>query len=313
MDTTVTSPSAFAAGAAYVRGRFVPMAEATIPVTDWGFTRSDITYDVVHVRGGAFFRLADHLERFADAMRRLRLAPPEDLPRIEAILHRCVALTGLADAYVSMACARGVPTVPGSRRLSDCANHLIAYAVPWIDVLSPEIQARGGHLLVASVPRIPDASLDPTIKNYQRGDFTAALMEAEDAGFDTAVLCDAAGLVTEGPGFNVFVVHGGRVLTPRHGSLLGITRRSVLELCAMEGIEAAIADIPRAVLEEEAEEVFLATTAGGVMPIARVGRRILGNDRPGPLSTRLKDLYWRKHAEGWHATPVRYDLAAGAA
>lgn len=303
----------FAAGAAYVRGRFVPMAEATIPVTDWGFTRSDVTYDVVHVRGGAFFRLADHLERFADAMRRLRLAPPEDLARIEAILHRCVALTGLRDAYVSMACARGVPAVPGSRKLSDCANHVIAYAVPWIDVLSPEIQARGGHLLIASVPRIPDASLDPTIKNYQRGDFTAALMQAEDAGFDTAVLCDAQGLVTEGPGFNVFIVHAGRVLTPRHGSLLGITRRSVLELCAMEGIEAAIADIPRAVLEEEAEEVFLATTAGGVMPISRVGRRILGNDRPGPLSARLKDLYWRKHAEGWHATPVRYDLAAGAA
>ena len=78
----------------------------------------------------------------------------------------------------------------------------------------------------------------------------------------------------------------------------------------MEGIPAAIGDIPRAVLEEEAEEVFLATTAGGVMPVSRVGRRILGNDRPGPLSVRLKDLYWRKHAEGWHATPVRYALAA---
>jgi branched-chain amino acid aminotransferase len=302
----------FEGGAAYARGRFVPMAEATISVLDWGFTRSDVTYDVVHVRGGAFFRLRDHLERFAVSMRKLRLSPPEDMAAIEAILHRCVALTGLADAYVSMACARGVPTVPGSRRLSDCANHLIAYAVPWIDVLSPEIQARGGHVLVASVPRIPDASIDPTVKNYMRGDFTTGLMEAEDAGFDTAILCDAQGLVTEGPGFNVFVVHEGRVLTPRHGSLGGITRRSVLELCAMEGIEAAMADIPRRVLEEEAEEVFLATTAGGVMPVSRVGRRILGNDRPGPVSARLKDLYWRKHAEGWHATPVRYELAEAA-
>ena len=76
----------------------------------------------------------------------------------------------------------------------------------------------------------------------------------------------------------------------------------------MEGIEAAVEDIPRAALED-ADEVFLATTAGGVMPISRVGRRIMGNDRPGPLSTRLKDVYWRKHTEGWHSTPVRYELA----
>ena len=308
MDIGTHPRPEFASGAAYVNGRFVPMAQAVIPVTDWGFTRSDVTYDVVHVRGGAFFRLQDHLERFATSMRKWRLAPPESPAEIEAILHRCVALTGLRDAYVSMACARGTPRVPGSRRLSDCANHLIAYAVPWIDVLSPEIQARGAHVLIASTPRIPDASLDPTVKNYQRGDFTLGLMEAEDAGFDTAILCDAQGLVTEGPGFNVFLVHEGRVITPRHGSLGGITRRSVLDLCAMEGIPAAIEDIPRQVLEEEAEEVFLATTAGGVMPVARVGRRILGNDRPGPLSARLKDLYWQKHAEGWHATPVQYDL-----
>ena len=55
----------FAEGAGYVRGRFVPIAEATLPVTDWGFTRSDVVYDVVHVFKGGFFRLADHLEVMA--------------------------------------------------------------------------------------------------------------------------------------------------------------------------------------------------------------------------------------------------------
>ena len=69
---------------------------------------------------------------------------------------------------------------------------------------------------------------------------------------------------------------------------------------------AEIAPIPRALLED-ADEVFAATTAGGVMPVARVGARILGNDRPGPLSLRLKDYYWRKHAEGWLRTEVRKD------
>lgn len=300
MDT-----SAFAEGAAYVQGRFVPIAEASIPVTDWGFTRSDVVYDVVHVFQGGFFRLPDHLKRFARSMQARRLRPPEDLERMEAILHRCVALTGFADAYVAMVASRGRPMVAGSRRPSDCANHFIAYALPWIDVIPKPVQERGAHLWVATTPRVPDASVDPTVKNYQWSDLTSGLLEAHDHGFDTAILCDAEGFVTEGPGFNIFVVKDGKVMTPDRGSLHGITRLSVLELCGELGIPAEVAPIPRAVLEEEADEVFAATTAGGVMPVARVGRRILGNDRPGPLSLRLKEAYWRRHAEGWHRTPVR--------
>ena len=144
---------------------------------------------------------------------------------------------------------------------------------------------------------------DATIKTYQWGDLSTGLLEAHDHGFDTAILCDAEGFVTEGPGFNIFIVTGGRVRTPDRGSLHGITRRSVLELCADLGIEAAVASISRTDLET-ADEVFAATTAGGVMPVARVGTHILGNDRPGPVSLRLKQLYWQRHAEGWHSTPV---------
>ncbi|MCW3476722.1 aminotransferase class IV [Limobrevibacterium gyesilva] len=298
----------FAAGAAYVQGRFVPIGQATISVLDWGFTRSDCTYDVVHVFQGGFFRLDDHLDRFARSMEKRRLAPPEGREAMAETLHRCVALAGLRDAYVAMVALRGRPRIGGSRRPADCDNHFIAYAVPWVDVIPKDVQERGAHLWIASVPRVPDASFDPTVKNYMWGDLTSGLLEAHDHGFDTAILCDAQGFVTEGPGFNVFVVKDGRVLTPDRGSLGGITRRSVLELCAQEGIEAAIAPIPRALLED-ADEVFAATTAGGVMPVSRVGTRILGNDRPGPLSRRLKDLYWRRHAEGWHNTPVRYELA----
>jgi branched-chain amino acid aminotransferase len=156
------------------------------------------------------------------------------------------------------------------------------------------------------VPRVPDESVDPAVKNYQWSDLTTGLLEAHDHGFDTAVLCDAAGMVTEGPGFNVFMVKDGRVLTPDRGSLHGITRKSVLELCNELGISAEVAPIPRALLED-ADEVFAATTAGGVMPVSRLNERIIGNDRPGPVSLRLKSLYWQKHEQGWHRTPVITD------
>ena len=296
---------AFHEGAAYVRGRFVPMAEATIPVTDWGFTRSDAVYDVVHVHAGCFFRLEDHLDRFEHSMQRRRLRPAEDRAALRGILHRCVDLAGLRDAYVAMAALRGKPGVAGSRRPADCENHLLAYAVPWIDVIPKAVQQRGASVWIASTPRVPDASVDPTVKNYQWCDLTTGLFEAHDNGFDTAVLCDADGLVTEGPGFNVFAVIDGRVVTPDRGSLHGITRLSVLEICTDLGIEAAVEALPREEFEQ-ADEVFLATTAGGVMPITRVTTRILANGAPGPVTRRIEEAYWRKHREGWHMTPVAY-------
>ncbi len=298
----------FANGAAFTQDGYVPIADAKISVLDWGFTRSDCTYDVVHVVKGGFFRLADHLDRFEASMAKRRLAPPQGRAEMEAILHRVVALSGLQDSYVAMVALRGRPRVGGSRRPADCENHFIAYAVPWVDVMTPDVQARGGHLWIASTPRVPDASFDPTVKNYMWGDLTTGLLEAHDHGFDTAVLLDAQGFVTEGPGFNVFIVKDGAVLTPDRGSLGGITRRSVLDLCAAEGIAAAVAPITREMLED-ADEIFTATTAGGVMPIARLNQRILGNDRPGPLSAKLRALYWQRHEEGWHRTPVRYEDA----
>ena len=61
-----------------------------------------------------------------------------------------------------------------------------------------------------------------------------------------------------------------------------------------------------------AEEVFTTTTAGGVMPLARLDGRDIGEGRPGPLSRRLRERYWQKHEKGWHATPIDYRAADAA-
>ncbi len=205
-----------------------------------------------------------------------------------------------------MVTTRGTSRVYGSRNPADFDNTFIAYAIPWIDVIKPDVQERGAHLLVATVPRISARSLDPTLKNYMWRDFTRGVFEAHDQGYDTAVLLDHDGFLTEGAGFNVFIVKGDTVLTPDRGALQGITRLSVLDLCPELGLEPRIAPITFDELMD-ADEVFTTTTAGGVMPCARVNDRIYGNDRPGPISVKLKELYWQKHKDGWHMTPVNYD------
>jgi branched-chain amino acid aminotransferase len=304
------SDNPFAAGAAYIDGRHMPIAQAAIPITDWGYRRSDVTYDVVGVWEGNFFRLEDHIRRFRSSMRKFRFEPRESDEDIKAILNRCVALSGLKNAYVAMDCLRGRPAPGMPYHPVHARNYIAAFAIPWVWVMSPEVQKRGGHLIIAETLRIPADSVDPTAKNFHWADLTRGQFEALDRGADFALLLDSEDNVTEGPGFNVFFVIDDVVLTPDAGVLEGITRKSVIEICADLGIPAKTGKVPAAEARE-ADEIFLATTAGGVMPASRIDGRIMGNDRPGPISTKIKDTFWAKRAAGWHATPVDYaDVAA---
>lgn len=300
--------SRYAAGAAYLDGRYMPVADAAIPVTDSGYRRSDVTYDVVGVWQGAFFRLDDHVSRFRNSMNSLRMTPPESDAQIKAILNRLVAMAGLREAYVAMDCLRAAPPPGKTRHPSNCRSYLMCYAIPWVSVATPEMFARGMHLIIPKARRIPTDSVDPTVKNFHWGDFTRGLIEAEDLGADYPVLLDFHDNVTEGSGFNVFCVIDGTVICPARGALEGVTRASVLEMCAELGIPTEVRDIPADEFRDS-DEIFASTTAGGIMPASRIDGRIMNNDRPGPISARLKDLFWAKRAEGWYATPVDYSVA----
>ena len=296
-------------GAAWMAGDIVPIAEAKIPVTDWGVTRSDITYDVASVWEGGFFRLDDHIDRFVESMEATRLDPGVDADEIRQIMHDVVARTGLRGAYCSMVAARGVPLIPGTRDPRECSNHFFAWVVPYVHVIKPELAEKGTSLWVAKeVRRIPEDSVNPRAKNYHWGDITAGLFEAKDNGFETVVLLDHAGNVTEGPGFNVFAVKGDRVLTSDHGVLHGITRRTVLEMAEEAGLSTESRPLP---LEEflEADEVFLSSTGGGVIPITQVDDRTFSNGAPGPVSTKLRQSYFDWRMRPAYRQEIVYDAA----
>lgn len=222
---------ALARGAAWMDGRIVPISEAKISVTDWGLTHADSVYDVVPAIGGAFFRLDAYLERFAASMRANEFCIQQGAADIRAILHELVSSAGLRDAYCAMVACRGTPAVAGSRDPRDCRNHFYAWAVPYVHILSAEVQARGASLRVAAAPRIAHASVSSRAKNYMWGDFTRGLLEAKAAGYDNTLLLDGDGAVTEGPGFNIFCVAAKRVVTPEANCLEGITRRCAIEIC----------------------------------------------------------------------------------
>ena len=162
----------------------------------------------------------------------------------------------------------------------------------YVHVLAPNIAEHGASSWIArQVRRIPEDSVHPRAKNDHWGDLTQGLFEARDRGFDTVILLDHAGNVTEGPGFDVFAVREGRVITPDRGVLEGITRRTVLEVCAEAGIATEIRALPVAELLDS-DEVFISTTAGGPVPVTRVDERIFSNGAPGPVASRIREGYW---------------------
>ena len=299
---------AYAGGAAFVDGRFVPVAEARVPILDWGFLRSDATYDVVHVWRGNFFRLDDHLSRFERGMERLRMSLPYGREEIRAVLVECVRLSGLRDAYAEIICTRGVPP-PGSRDPRDCENRFYAFVVPFVWIADPEKQELGLHATISRVRRIDPSSVDPTVKNYHWLDLQTGLFEAYDRGGETAILVDAGDNVVEGPGFNVFAVRDGAISTPERGVLEGVTRRTVIELAAELGVPLEARSVSASELRH-ADEVFISSTAGGIMPVTRVDGEPVGGGTPGPLTLRLREAYWGLHDDPRFSLPVHYDRSA---
>jgi branched-chain amino acid aminotransferase len=298
------TPPDFSQGAAFVGGEYLPIGQAAVPLTDWGFLRSDATYDVVTVWKGAFFRLDAHLDRFLASCASFRLDPGRGRDEIAAVLERCVSLSGLRNSYVEMIVTRGQPPW-GSRDPRQAVNRFYAFAVPYVWIANEQQRERGLHLRISGVQRIPPASVDPKAKNYHWNDLTMGLLEALDAGAETVVLTDGGGNVVEGPGFNVFAVSGGTLVTPRDGVLEGVTRRTVLEMAQVLGIPVALRALPAHELRG-ASEVFLSSSGGGVLPVTRVDGAAVADGRVGVHTRRLAALYWEWHADPRYSRRVQY-------
>jgi branched-chain amino acid aminotransferase len=291
--------SDFTQGAAYIDREIVPISEAKISILDWGFLHSDATYDVVHVWNGSFFRLEDHIERFYSGMARLHMSIPFTREQLRAILSNCVKASGLKDAYVEMITTRGLPE-PGSRDPRSCTNQFFAFAIPFVWITKPQI---GLNLVISQRQRIPEESIDPVVKNYHWLDLVMGQYEAYDQGGETTALIDGNGNITEGPGFNIFVVKDSVILTPRKGILQGITRKTAIELAAIYGYEVIQADVsPDSV--RKADEVFATSTAGGIMPITKIDSQTIGSGDIGSVTQKLQEGYWALHKDRRYTSQI---------
>lgn len=286
------SDSPFAGGCAYVEGKFVPASEARISLFDAGVGHSDLTYSVASVWHGNIFRLDDYLDRLFEGAKKLRIESPMTKKAMGDMLKECVAKSELREAYACVILTRGYGPRPGEKDLNALTSQVYAYSIPYLWVFTPYEQMFGISAIVArDTKRSSRNTIDPSVKNYQWGDLVKANIEAGDRGVRTAVLLDSDGFVAEGPGFNVVVIKDGVVSSPSRNVLPGITRKSVLELAAKMGLETRLGDVTTEELFD-ADEVFAATTAGGLTPVLSIDDRPIGDGQVGALTAKLRDDYW---------------------
>ncbi|MEM9358108.1 MAG: aminotransferase class IV [Pseudomonadota bacterium] len=296
------------AGVGFIDGEFMPVSEMKLPVTDMGFQLGDMCYDAIHVHNGSFFRLSDHLDRWEHSIAERRYDSLE-LSRDEVadVLHGCVARADLKKSMVTFAATRGSPTT-AHKDLRTCQNRFMVWALPYYTVLSEDEEESGCDIVIAETIRIPTEAVDPRVKNFGRLDFVRALFEAYDREAKYAVLLDGDGNVTEGRGWNIFALSDGRLVSPDSGVLEGITRRTVIELSDTLNIDCRIGKLPSQDLKA-ADEIFITSTAGGIMPVRSIDGDAVGDGQPGPVTTRLRELYWKLHDDPAYSTPVRYEVA----
>jgi branched-chain amino acid aminotransferase len=241
-------------------------------------------------RGPAVFRLEEHIDRFLNSAKVYRMAVPYDAAALKQACVDLVRANGIPEAYIRPLAFSGY----GEMGLDPTRSRVqVAIALwPWAAFFGKDGVERGVRATVSSWTRIDSRSLPPQAKcaaNYANS--ALAKMEAVSGGYDEAILLNSAGMVAEGPGENLFRVKKGVVSTPpaSSGILRGITRDSVVQFLADEGLEFQRTDFTREELFS-ADELFYSGTAAGITPIREVDGRPIGNGRY-PITRRLQQRY----------------------
>jgi branched-chain amino acid aminotransferase len=235
----------------------------------------------------AIFRLPEHLARLAYSAKVYRMVLPFSIAQIADAIVETIRANGFEACYIRPLVYRGFGTL-GVNPLRSPVEVVIA-CWPWGKYLGDEALANGVEACVSSWRR-PSSSTLPSMAKATGNYLNSALikMEAVSNGYAEGIALDSGGYVSEGSGENLFVVHGGTLMTPPvSASLLpGITRDAIIALARDLGIEVREQVIPRGLLYT-CDEMFFTGTAAEITPIRSVDRIEVGAGRPGEVTLRL--------------------------
>jgi branched-chain amino acid aminotransferase len=249
---------------AYKNGEYKPLGEIGPSVLDFGFIHCDATYDVMPVYNGKAFCYDRHLQRFKNSAKRFGFILPDDDPL--EIIKQLKAKNNITNAFVWFLAWRGYPPSGNPRDLENCPVHFAMYIKPSYSIgKTPVISI----CLDENTNRVSDDYYGQEFKNMAWIELTMSQRNRPE-GYDTTVLVDVNGNVTEGPGFNVGIVDSGKIYTADKNVLKGVTMSVVQDIARDEGIPFARRSISKSMFLS-ADEIFIASSSGGVTATTNSG------------------------------------------
>ena len=287
----------------WMNGKLVPWGEAKTHVLTHALHYGSGVFEGIRAyqteRGAAVFRLTEHLERLRRSAKLYYMELPYTVAELAQATRDVIKANGLDACYIRPLVYRGYGEM-GLYPLHAPVDAVIA-VWPWGAYLGDEGIRHGVRAKVSSIQALGHTQLARAAKaTGQYLNSILAKVEVTNAGYDEAIMLDAAGHVCEGPGENLFLVRDGVLYTPfpADGVLEGITRDTVLRIAADEGIEARERTLARSDLVI-ADELFFTGTAAEIVPIREVDDHAIGE--PGPVTRRIQQRY-RDIVEGRDAT-----------
>jgi branched-chain amino acid aminotransferase len=280
------------AGKVSIDGRVVDSGEARVSVFDRGFLYGDSVFEVFRTYGGVPFGQREHLERLQRSAKRLMIPMPVSTEALASEVSATLEAAGEGEWYVRVVVTRG--TGPLTYDPTTATEPLRVIIVAPVSVPPADHYERGIAVstLYASRPTDDERASGAKASNYLAN--LLAVHEAKQKGAQEALVLGRRGQILEGASSNLFIVKDGKVRTPepQPGVLVGITRATVLDAAAAQGIEVEEDEVSPQDLYQ-ADEAFITSSIREVMPVVLADGQPIGSGEPGPVTKRLHEGYLR--------------------
>jgi branched-chain amino acid aminotransferase len=278
-----------------INGRLIHRNEAGISPFDSAVQGGDAVWEGLRLYNGRIFKLHEHLERLEQSARSLSFAEIPSREKLITEIGRTLSANEMRDGvHIRLTLTRGLKVTSGmDPRLNQSGPTLIVLAE-----YKPPVYAKTGLTLITSKIRRPPAEiLDARIHHANLLNSILAKIEANQAGADDALMLDLRGFVAETNATHVFIVRKGDLATSRVVACPeGITRATVIEICATEKIRCVETDLSPVDIYR-ADEMFCTGTMGELAGVIQLDNRLIGDGKIGPLTKRLSDLYTQRTAK----------------
>ncbi|TFG49266.1 MAG: branched-chain-amino-acid transaminase [Candidatus Brocadiia bacterium] len=280
----------------WLNGKLVDREDAKITVFDHGLLYGDGVFEGIRVYKGRVFELDAHIKRLYESAKVIRLVISINQSELAGAVKETVEANSVFDGYIRLVVTRGVGTLGLNPFV--CKNSCIFIIADSIQLSPEELYEKGMSIISATTVRNHPLAIPPQAKSLNYLNNILAKIEALDNDVPEAIMYNHEGYVAEASGDNVLIVKDGVIYTPpaEAGALPGITQRVVIKLAKEENIQVIEKNLTRFDLYV-CDEFFLTGTAAEVIGIVEVDRRMIGDGKPGPITSLLRKKFF-EYAHG---------------